>query len=227
MFCPRQQQAVTLGDCAHCEACESLYLDPADTESFLLCGAAGEEHASGGPVATNSAQAPDAPSVREIMSTRVVSVRPELSVESLLAVFIEKGISGTPVVDDEGRPIGMVSKTDLLSERFFEGETMQEAPMRITTEQGFEVELEGAFHATNLASSTVGDIMTPLVFSLPEGATIPQAAALMAYEGVHRAPVVSVDDRVVGMVSSLDVLRWVGRTHGFVVPDARSLPAQE
>jgi CBS domain-containing protein len=61
--------------------------------------------------------------------------------------------------------------------------------------------------------------MSHLVFSLPEGATVPQAAALMAYEGVHRAPVVSVDDRVVGIVSSLDVLKWLGRHYGFVVPD--------
>lgn len=228
VFCPREQRAVSVEGCAQCEDYESLYLDPGDSGSLLVCGAARAETAR---VTADSlpGQPSRAPSVREIMSTRVVCVRPELSVETLLGLFIDKGISGAPVVDDDGRPIGMVSKTDLLSERFLEGETMEgeQGPMRFTTEQGYEVELEGGFHTTQLANSCVGDIMTPLVFALPEGATIPQAAALMAYEGVHRAPVVSLDDRVVGVVSSLDVLRWVGRSHGFVVPDRRAHKAED
>lgn len=220
VFCPRQQRGVTLDECAECEACESLYLDPRDDGSFLVCGVAAEVEAP--PAVATDGAAVDAPSVREIMSTRVVVVRPDLSVESLLGIFIERGISGAPVVDEVGRPIGMVSKTDLLSAQFLAGETGEngenDARMQITTEHGFQVELEGPFHPTTVASATVADIMTPIVFSLPEGATVPQAAALMAYEGVHRAPVVSVDDKVVGIVSSLDVLGWVGKAHGFAVP---------
>lgn len=224
VFCPRQNRGMTLDQCAECERCESLYLDPRDEGSFLVCTAATDEAVEVAPpkIEVKEAPATDATTVRDIMSRRVVVVRPDLSIESLLGIFIERGISGAPVVDEAGRPIGMVSKTDLLAAQFMAGDTgeaVRGAGMEITTDQGLVLELEGPYHPTTVATGTVADIMTPLVFSLPEGATVPQAAALMAYERVHRAPVVSVDDKVVGIVSSLDVLRWVGRSHGFALPD--------
>jgi CBS domain-containing protein len=55
------------------------------------------------------------------------------------------------------------------------------------------------------------DLMTPLVLSVRQGTPIARAAALMAAEGVHRLPVVNENNRIVGLVSSIDVLRWVGR----------------
>ncbi len=57
-----------------------------------------------------------------------------------------------------------------------------------------------------------------LVFSLPEHASLAQAAALMALEGVHRIPVVAADGKVVGIVSSLDLMRWMARRGGYVLP---------
>jgi CBS domain-containing protein len=164
-----------------------------------------------------------APSVATIMAREVVTVTADLSVESLLQLLIERGISGVPVVDEAGRARGLVSKTDLLLARHLAAGTELAHEPRLSDEDLLRLELEGGgMHVTELATATVGEIMSPLVFSLPEGATIPQAAALMAYEGVHRAPVLDEDHKVVGIVSSLDVLRWVGREYGFVVPDRRA-----
>ena len=162
-----------------------------------------------------------APAVTAIMSKHVVTVQGDLSVESLLRLFVEHGISGAPVVDEDGRARGLVSKSDLLTAHHMAAETEEASEYHPTPDEALQMELEGGMHVTELASATVADIMSPLVFSLPEGATVPQAAALMAYEGVHRAPVLDADNRVVGIVSSLDVLRWVGREYGFVVPDRR------
>src|SRR5215471_5981941 len=55
--------------------------------------------------------------VSEIMAKDVVAVRPELRVEDLEELLLARGISGAPVIDDAGRPIGMVSKTDLVRPR--------------------------------------------------------------------------------------------------------------
>jgi CBS domain-containing protein len=60
--------------------------------------------------------------------------------------------------------------------------------------------------------------MTPLVFSVPETATLAEASALMAYEGVHRLVVVGPDNAIVGIISSMDVLRWVARQSGYLFP---------
>src|SRR5262249_50102003 len=78
--------------------------------------------------------------------------------------------------------------------------------------------VDQGFHEVDVAGKTVGDIMVPLAFALPESASIAQAAALMAYEGVHRVPVVSTSREVVGLISSLDVLRWLAQRSGFLVP---------
>ena len=130
----------------------------------------------------------DAP-VTEVMSRRVTCVRPEMDAAEARGRILERGVSGAPVVDHWGRVVGMLSRSDLV-----EHEVTSEAGLR-----------------------RVEDIMMPLVFSLPPEATVAQAAALMAYEGVHRIVIVDRGGYLVGLVSSLDVARWLGRRGGFPV----------
>jgi CBS domain-containing protein len=54
--------------------------------------------------------------------------------------------------------------------------------------------------------------MSPLVFTLHPEDDVADAAALMAYEGVHHVVVSLGDDRPLGIVSSLDVLRWLAQS---------------
>jgi CBS domain-containing protein len=135
------------------------------------------------PAANNTA-------ISEIMTTEVVCVSPELSVELLTKMMIERGFSGAPVVDANNKPIGVVSKTDVLRSSID-----ARAPLAVT----------------------VGAIMTPVAFTLSENATIAEAAALMAYEGTHRVPAIASDGAVAGIVSTIDVLRWIAETEGYLV----------
>ncbi|HKE20196.1 MAG TPA: CBS domain-containing protein [Kofleriaceae bacterium] len=66
--------------------------------------------------------------------------------------------------------------------------------------------------------ATVADIMMSMAFTLPESATVSCAAALMAFEGIHRVPILSSGGCVVGMLSSLDVARWLARHDGYLTP---------
>jgi CBS domain-containing protein len=68
-------------------------------------------------------------------------------------------------------------------------------------------------------SHVAGDAMMPLAFTLDERATVAQAAALMATEGLHHVPIVTTKGRLVGLVSSLDIVRWLARNDG-VAPGA-------
>jgi CBS domain-containing protein len=52
--------------------------------------------------------------VREVMSPAVLCVTRDLGVVALTRLLLERGISGAPVVDERGHPIGVVSKTDLV-----------------------------------------------------------------------------------------------------------------
>jgi CBS domain-containing protein len=142
-----------------------------------------------GGMAPSPERSADLTPVSEIMARDVVSVPPHLGVEELAELLLSKGISGVPVVDELGKPIGVVSKTDLLPPRG--------TPTR--------------------SNATVADIMMRCAFFVVESESIAKAAGLMAYEGVHRVPVVGAKGTVTGMVSPLDVMRWLARKHGYPI----------
>jgi CheY-like chemotaxis protein len=133
--------------------------------------------------------------ISEVMTRRVLCVRPDLSVSELLHAFDARAVGGAPVVDERGLLVGMVSKSDVLS----------------------AVAREGAPNAAALRLS-VADIMSPFPIALPPDASVARAAAVMAYEGIHRIVVVS-GATVVGIVSGNDLMRWLGVNEGFVLPD--------
>ena len=190
-LCPVRGMDVPLDDCVHCDRGRGLRVHP-DTHAVSVCCRVDEASASGRDETVSPRPPAERTTVSEIMTTHVVCVTEELAVVALEHLFLEKGISGAPVVDEAGRPLGMVSKTDLLRDRH--ARTPSEASAR-----------------------TVGDVMMPMAFCLPANESIAKAAALMAFEGVHRVPVVGVEGQVVGLVSPLDVLRWLARQSGYVI----------
>jgi predicted transcriptional regulator len=118
--------------------------------------------------------------VTAVMSRDVICAAPDLALDALAAVLDAQAISGMPVVDAVGRPLGVVSRTDLVAAR-----------------------------RPGASPTRVEDIMMPMTFSVPDHASLAHAIAIMACEGVHRIPVVGADRTVVGIVTTLDVVRWL------------------
>src|SRR5258708_2204437 len=114
VFCPTQARSVALEECTECRYCDGVTIDPADRDSFLVC----RRPANGEPVAAVAVNQPHGASdytpISEVMSKAVFCLKKNKSAEALLATFLERGISGVPVVDGEGHPMGVASKTDLL-----------------------------------------------------------------------------------------------------------------
>lgn len=131
--------------------------------------------------------------VADVMSRGIVCISADAAVDRVTELLLERDIGSTPVVDASWRPVGIISKTDLLA--VLSAAALQTGPK-----------------ASSFAPpKTVGDIAQPMVLSLHEAAPICVAGAIMAYEGVHRLPVVNADGQVTGIVSSLDIVRWVAR----------------
>ena len=124
-----------------------------------------------------------------IMARKVICVRGDVDASEARSRMMARGVNGLPVVDNWGRAIGVISKSDLI-----------------------EHEITG-----QPSGKQVLAIMTPLVFSLPPEASIGQVAALMAYEGIHRVVVVDRSGYLVGLVSALDIARWLGSRAGHPV----------
>jgi CBS domain-containing protein len=200
--CPVQNTDVALAECGVCERSLGVRSGSRASELFVLCRAKRREEPSeadrwgpeGRRVLSIATQA-ELTQISEIMTTHVVCVSPGLRVSLLHELLEHRGIAGVPVVDDAGHPVGVVSKADLL--RKCDGPP--------------------ADGGSATATATVRDIMTPLVFCLPANESVAKAAALMTFEGVHRLPILGPLGEVIGILSPLDVLRWMARQSGFIV----------
>lgn len=159
-------------------------------------------------------------SISGLLSRDTVCVAPDLSVEGLTTLLLERGLGAVSVVDEDGRLVGIASTADLLREAQDRGDGEERMPLRVPGRRGAQMELGDGFHATCLARATVEEIMTPCAFTVPETASVGQAAALMAFQGVGQLPVVGPGYQVVGTLTALDVMRWLAQESGFVLPPA-------
>ena len=150
--------------------------------------------------------------IATVMHTDPYRVTAQQPVRELLALFVDKGISAAPVVDEQGRPIGFVSKTDVVRQlrRPHAGERPEGA-----------TQVQPWWDAERLSQLTVGAIMTPAVYTFSPETTVADATAVMAFEGTHHPPVVDASGALVGMVSALDVLDWMARNAGYTPADGK------
>jgi CBS domain-containing protein len=151
--------------------------------------------------------------VAAIMSRTTLCMKPDVGVSTAASILLEQRMSGAPVVDADDRPIGVISKTDLLRHLHERGDAVDIS----ASPEKIDAALGTGFHDTGVDESTVADVMMPVVFAIAEDTTIGVASALMAGEGVHRLPVLGEDGTVVGILSTLDIVRWVARQSGYQV----------
>lgn len=146
--------------------------------------------------------------VGSIMTTDVVTFHPGDRVPDAVRVLVERQIDGAPVVDGEGRPIGMLSASDVMVQN-----TQIHLPT-IVALFGVTVELPGSaarfeHDITRALASTVGELMHEQVLSIGPDATVTEAATALHEADVSRLPVVDDAGRVIGIIARGDILRYL------------------
>lgn len=132
--------------------------------------------------------------VRDIMTTHVVAVRPSASFKEIAVQLRRHRVSAFPVLDDDGTVIGVVSEADMLPKEAL-GEEQPAVPGILS--QRAQEKAEGI---------TAADLMTsPAITVAPED-SVGYAAWLMYTRGVKRVPVTDAAGRLVGIVTRSDVL---------------------
>ncbi len=133
-----------------------------------------------------------------IMSRPVLYIAQETSLVTAAHLLAEKRISGGPVIDHDGRVVGVVSEKDFLKEMGF-GETpsfMQIATHCLNSKSC----MIGRLH-----NRTVGDIMTKPPIIAGAGMTICAISTLFAERRINRLPIVDADGRPIGIVTRSDL----------------------
>jgi len=147
---------------------------------------------------------------KDIMTTQLITFKKDVPVKEAARVLSDAKIDGAPVVDDEGRLIGLVTESDLIMQ-----DVRLHFPTYIQLLDGyiylpnslkrFEEELKKAVGAT------VGDVMSTEVVTVDENATVEDIATLMVEEDVSLLPVMSGND-LVGIVTKGDIVRAISRS---------------
>ena len=123
--------------------------------------------------------------VREYMSSPVRTLRASATLEEADQLLHERDLSAVAIVDDGGRLVGVVSRTDLLESASY-----------------------GHGRALTLPSGTVADVMTTSPISVGVGTELRAAARTMRDERIHRL-FVEDGSELVGVLSTRDLMRAV------------------
>ncbi|MFE0464372.1 CBS domain-containing protein [Kitasatospora sp. NPDC058965] len=128
------------------------------------------------------------------MTRQVVSVRPGTPFKELVRLMLENEINSVPVVDEQGRPVGLVSEADLVHRVAVRPDPHGPTP-------GQPAEGDG-----RAAALTAGGLMSTPVVTARGDWSIPEAARTMERAGVKRLPVVDGSGRLVGVLGRRDLL---------------------
>jgi CBS domain-containing protein len=132
-----------------------------------------------------------------------------MTVRELASFLSDNQITGAPVVDEHGKLQGMVSLSDIAELEAEEGELVPDASDPQASVRGWEDEATSeemsALHLER-GETTVREIMTPTTYTVPHDTPVSRLAKTMIAGRVHRLLVVR-DQRVVGIVTSLDLLK--------------------
>ncbi len=158
--------------------------------------------------------------VSRVMMEYPSCVGPDLSALLARLLMLEQTVGALPVVDELGRPIGMLSKTDIVRETRARTrsprpgsspEKLESSELHgdLDSEEGGLRALD--FYVEGIAEPRVRDLMTPLVVCVTADTPLLEAARLMMEHEIHHLPVIGRLGELVGLLSSFDFVRAVAR----------------
>jgi CBS domain-containing protein len=145
---------------------------------------------------------------KDIMTREIVSVTADLPVEKLATLLLEKKISGAPVVDDEGRLIGVVTESDLIDQtkniHIPTAVAILDSFLFLENPNKMDEEIK------KMAGRKVWDICAKKPTVVQEDTPLSDVATIMAEKKLHTLPVMA-EKRLVGVIGKTDIIRTLIR----------------
>ncbi len=142
--------------------------------------------------------------VAELMIPHVICLRPETTVREARETLAKRRVSGAPVVDEHGRPIGVISQTDLVRANV-EAVTAAQAGRFYSDVEDYQ---EIAEQHVDRSEMPIASLMSRDVWTVSRDTGVAIAASVMRERRVHRL-LVTERGVLVGIVTALDLMRIV------------------
>jgi CBS domain-containing protein len=149
--------------------------------------------------------------VADVMNRDVVVVSPRMPLKEVARVLVNRHFSGVPVVDDDGKVLGVVSEGDIL--------VKERTPGGASSIFGRALELET--WADKHDARDAGAAMTAPAVTIGPEKSVADAATLMLDRAVNRLPVVDADGKLVGIVTRADLVRAFVRDDSEIAREIR------
>jgi CBS-domain-containing membrane protein len=141
---------------------------------------------------------------REVMSSPVVFLRPRVPADGAAALLVAHGFTAAPVVDDDGRVIGIATETDLVRGRI----------------------IPDGWVAEKRPEPVVAEVMTHAPICAQPEDDLADVVSMMLEARIRSIPIVD-DGRLVGIISRRDVLRLVARGEAASLTGQRRLARRD
>ncbi len=145
---------------------------------------------------------------KDIMTRDVITVRRDTPISQLSHLFIQHGINGVPVVDDDGKLVGIVTQGDLIEQNknlhIPTVITLFDAVLFLESEKKFEDDVK------KLTGTKVEDIYNKKVVTVTSETDIADITTIMAEKEIHTLPVVD-DGKLTGVIGKLDLIKGMSQ----------------
>jgi CBS domain-containing protein len=141
---------------------------------------------------------------KDIMSSPVITVNINMDLKELAKTLTDNGISGAPVIDNDGRIIGVVTENDLIDQRkkvhiptvmaILDSFVFLESPTKLEKD------------IKKMAGTKVEDIYSKELSSVTPDTPLDELATLMAEQKIHTLPVME-GEQLLGVIGKTDIIR--------------------
>ena len=150
--------------------------------------------------------------VRDVMTQEVVTVNEHASFKEVATLIAKHRVSALPVLDREGRVLGIVSEADLVLK--------EEYPQGPPEGRLFQSRRQRQARA-KAAGDTAAELMTSPAVTVGPDASVAEAARLLHRHGIRRMPVVDPAGPLLGIVSRADLLKVFLRSDADIAQEIR------
>jgi CBS domain-containing protein len=159
---------------------------------------------------------------RDVMTSEVTTVPQDEPVEKLIGLLRASHFSGIPVVDKDGKAVGLISETDILRALAYtvgpqgSGEfapTFQKGKKRVSSvilDAVSKDDLQAGAALRGLVQRPVMELMTPYIHSCSPDAPVVEVCEMMSWKEIRRVVVVDAEKRPIGIISSIDLIQRLG-----------------
>jgi len=143
---------------------------------------------------------------RDVMTKNVIIVEEDMTTNDLVALFQKHKISGAPVVNQEKKLCGIVTKTDILGSYI-------DWHIDLRVKLGLKGVIAEESEESNVEiladiDSDVKSVMSPNPITASEDTTVERMAEIMVENKIHRLIIIR-NSTIVGIVSTLDIINYV------------------